>query len=313
MHVPLLSRLRPLALRPLVLSAAIAVPTFAAQMVAQPAAAEADDAATATRHVNVSALQSMLVEQIAKAACFADLGVNASANMAYLRGSFELYARAEEGLRGGNKSLGLVEETNPNMLQALDRVTRVSQRWRATVGAVAAGDGDVLSAQSLETILTQTALVTEATEELAERADRTYGKSEGVTLAQALRLKLAARQRMLSQRMAKDYCMMQAGADVAGHRAALDEAITLFDGSLSALIDGFPAFGLKAEADPARLARLKAVRSAWDDIKPLLVRAANGQAQSRADVVAVAWGNNLVLTLANAAVFAYETDGKGGS
>ncbi|MEL6265643.1 MAG: type IV pili methyl-accepting chemotaxis transducer N-terminal domain-containing protein [Pseudomonadota bacterium] len=277
--------------------------------ITQPAASagKGADAPEANRHVNLSALQSMLAEQIAKAACFAALEVNATAQRRYMAGAYELFSLTHLGLRGGNSALGLAEEVHPNMLQALDAVERESNGWRARVTAAIHANGALSDKQMLR-IVEETETVLPATNALAERASRTYGATAGESLAQSLRIKLASRQRLLSQKIAKDFCLIAQGHEVAHHRAELNAAIGLFDASMNALIDGFAAFGLAAEANPTRRAELEAVRDAWNEIRPALAEVAAGAAPDAASISTVAWGNNVVLTLANAAVFSYETD-----
>ncbi|MEO1776162.1 MAG: type IV pili methyl-accepting chemotaxis transducer N-terminal domain-containing protein [Pseudomonadota bacterium] len=266
------------------------------------------DPATAKRHVNLAALQPMLAEQIAKAACFAHLGVNPSAQMQYLRGAHGLFEQTHRGMRKGNSALGLVAETHPNLLQALDAVDRDAGRWMARSAALSNGDGDI-SAQALEALMRDTASATAVTEALSQRTARTYGADKGVPLALSVRIDLASRQRLMSQRIAKDYCLIAAGEATPERRAALSEAVTLFDNSLEALIEGVDAFGLPAETDVRRLALLNSVGDAWREMRPYVTAVAGGATPDAAAISAVAWVNNVVLTQANAAVFAYETGG----
>lgn len=274
-------------------------------------AADAVDPSVAKRHVNLAQLQPMLAEQIAKAACFARLGVNAAAQMQYLRGARELFVLTQQGLREGNAALGLEPETHPNLIQALDAFDRGAGHWVAQTGAVAASNG-VLSAQAFDALLLATGPVTRLTEDFAGRAARTYGATEGVPLSLSVRIEVASRQRLLSQRIAKEFCLIASGRESAERRAALGEAIAVFDQSLTALIEGVEAFGLPAETDPGRLSRLEGVRAAWADMKPVVEAAAAGAAPDAAGIAEVAWSNNVILTQANATVFAYETDEIGG-
>ncbi|MEM6974621.1 MAG: type IV pili methyl-accepting chemotaxis transducer N-terminal domain-containing protein [Pseudomonadota bacterium] len=264
------------------------------------------DPEVANRHTNLAKQQSMLVQQIAKSACFATLGVNASAQMRYLAGAFDLYSRTNQGLRNGNAALGLVEEQHPNMIQALDEVARDGARWTAQATAAARSRG-VVSDQAMITLVEQGDRLLPLTQALGERAGRTYGANNGVPLAQTLRIDLAARQRLLSQSMAKSFCLVAKGYRADHYRDELAEAVTLFDTSLGALIDGFESFGLQAETEPTRLARLDAVRDAWSEIRPAMLAVAGGATPSEDQIASVAWANNVVLSLSNAAVFAYET------
>ncbi|MEO0428963.1 MAG: type IV pili methyl-accepting chemotaxis transducer N-terminal domain-containing protein [Pseudomonadota bacterium] len=264
------------------------------------------DASVAKRHVNLSALQPMLAEQIAKAACFARLDINRTANLGYLDGSYELFDMTRRGLREGNKALGLQTEPNQSVITALNSLDRVSQNWNAQVSA--AGGSVSLSDELFFAITSATDKVVTAAAKVAERTERAYAVGDrSFPLEVSLRIKLASRQRTLSQRMAKDLCLIEAGFAAEAHRASLQEGIALFEASLSALRDGFPAFSLAAEKNPAQRAQLEFVATLWDEVKPIYARAAEGQAPTAAELRLISWQNNQILSQMNAAVFNYET------
>ncbi|MEL6766056.1 MAG: type IV pili methyl-accepting chemotaxis transducer N-terminal domain-containing protein [Pseudomonadota bacterium] len=264
------------------------------------------DASVAKRHVNLSALQPMLAEQISKAACFARLGINEQANLSYLAGSFELFDKTRRGLRDGNKALGLEAETNQGVLTALNRLDRASSTWNARVAAV--GGSSNLSEEMFFAITGGTVPVVKAAAEVAEKAERAYAVGDrSFPLDISLRINLASRQRTLSQRMAKDLCLIESGFNAAEHRAELAEGIKLFEASLDALRNGFPAFSLAPEADPQQRAQLDFVATLWDEVKPIYARVAAGEAPTPAELRLIAWQNNQILSQMNAAVFNYET------
>ncbi|MEM7499167.1 MAG: type IV pili methyl-accepting chemotaxis transducer N-terminal domain-containing protein [Pseudomonadota bacterium] len=253
----------------------------------------------------------MLAEQIAKAACFAGLGINASANIGYLAGSYALFDKTRQGLRHGSAALGLVEEKNQSVLLALNELDRVSNTWSARVDAAAGSNS--LSEEAVFSIVAGSAQVVEAARVTAEKAERVYATgSYSFPLETSLRIKLASRQRTLSQRMAKDFCLIESGMNAEAHRASLKEAIDLFQASLGALKDGFPAFNLDAEMDPEKRAQLEFVASLWDEVRPIYTRVAEGAAPTAAELRLIAWQNNQILSQMNAAVFSYETRGASG-
>ncbi|MEO0822382.1 MAG: type IV pili methyl-accepting chemotaxis transducer N-terminal domain-containing protein [Pseudomonadota bacterium] len=270
---------------------------------ALPAQAEGD-AAAAKRNVNLSALQTMLAQQVSKAACFAALGIHPQAQARYLRGAHELFERTRVGLREGNSALGLLPETRQSLLLGLDRVDRTATAWTSMVNAVPE-DGSISEAV-LGSLLHTGEAVSLETQAAAVRSERAYGAGQQFALSTSLRLSIAGRQRVLSQRIAKDFCLIALGHEAEKHRAALAEAVKLFDDSQTALIEGFAAFGLPAESDPEVLSELQFVAKIWAQIRPALVAVAAGQAPSQAGIEDVAWQNNLILVQMNKAVFAYE-------
>ncbi|MEM8596069.1 MAG: type IV pili methyl-accepting chemotaxis transducer N-terminal domain-containing protein [Pseudomonadota bacterium] len=272
-----------------------------------PFAASANDVdpAVAKRHVNLSALQPMLAEQIAKSACFAAIGVNTSANVAYLGGAYRLFESTRQGLRDGSDALGLEAETSRGMISALDRLDSASSAWGARVAALAQSERP--SMQVVIGVIGTSGAVETAARDVAEMAERTYALGDQSFPFQiSLKIKLASRQRTLSQSMAKDVCLIQANVQAEESRASLQEAIGVFDASLSALRDGFPAFNLPAESDAGLRSQLDYVAELWEEVKPAYVRIASGEEPSAAEMRLIAWQNNQILSKMNAAAFNYE-------
>ena len=89
-------------------------------------------------------------------------------------------------------------------------------------------------------------------------------------------INVAGRQRMLTQRAAKEYCLIAAGIDVAGNRAALAKTVALFDRSLEGLIAGDAELGLIAAPDETLLYQLDYVRDLWGPLRSQFTRVIGG-------------------------------------
>ncbi|MEM8819549.1 MAG: type IV pili methyl-accepting chemotaxis transducer N-terminal domain-containing protein [Pseudomonadota bacterium] len=255
--------------------------------------------------MNLAALQPMLAEQIAKSACFAALGQNISANRNYLAGAYRLFDRTRQGLRDGNDALGLKAESNQGMLSALASLDRAAELWAAQVDAL--GRTETVSEQLAFGIIAGSEAVVSKAADVAQMAEQVYATGDqAFPLAISLRIKLASRQRTLSQSMAKSFCMIAAGERAEEHRAVLSQSIALFEDSLTALIDGFPAFGLAPEANPAQRSQLQFVFGLWQEMKPAYTRIAAGGTPSAEELRLIAWQNNQILSQMNAAAFNYE-------
>jgi methyl-accepting chemotaxis protein len=82
---------------------------------------------------------------------------------------------------------------------------------------------------------------------------------------------IAGRQRMLSQKMAKEALLQSLGQGQAGQlRQDLEATGRLFDRSLQGLRNGSPEMGLPATADPAILAQLDQVKGLWGPVQAAL-------------------------------------------
>ena len=272
-------------------------------------AADLDAAAAGKRAVNLSALQPMLIEQAAKAACFASLAGPTAANLGDIDRALGQLGKVQAGLRKGSEALGLVEEDDPRMLQALDRLDRAMQPLTAVLTSVVGSGG--VSEQALRRITQLTGpAVAEATD-AATRAERLHGQGSAVPLAVTLKISLGARQRVLSQTMSKQLCLIAKGIEVEANREALAENVRVFETTLDALIDGFDAFGLPPESNPEQRRKLEGVKGLWADVAPAFHGVIEGGEPTADDLRSIAWQEKMIFTQLDQAVFNYE-EGAGG-
>ena len=162
--------------------------------------------------------------------------------------------------------MNLPETTNEAILSQLKQV---SIAWQAF-------SRHVLSA--LESAEIEPALVDRvASENLSlmaemDKAVSMYEKDAGADLqVEARAVNLAGRQRMLIQKMSKEFLLIAAGIDMEQNRDRLAESIALFDRSLAALRGGDHAQGLgDGASQPGIGAQLDVVDSLWRGFRPVL-------------------------------------------
>ncbi len=90
-------------------------------------------------------------------------------------------------------------------------------------------------------------------------------------------INLAGKQRMLTQKMSKEILLIAKGIDVEANKASLKKTADLFDRTLKGLINGDPELGLPKTTDKAILAQLEKVSALWEEFKPNVEAALNGQ------------------------------------
>lgn len=110
-----------------------------------------------------------------------------------------------------------------------------------------------------------------------------------------LRLNLAGRQRMLTQRMSKEAFLVAAGIDPAANRERLAESIRLFDTTLAGLRNGDTGTGLRAASHARIASQLDDVRARFDRLREPLDRIASGGAPTREDLARIAGENRPLL------------------
>ncbi len=86
-------------------------------------------------------------------------------------------------------------------------------------------------------------------------------------------INVAGRQRMLSQRIAKEAMLVEAGIE---QRAVLEKTISLFEKSHTAIINGDSSQNMKPIEDPAILAQMDKVGGLWKTYKQLILSHLSG-------------------------------------
>ena len=280
-----------------------------AAMLAGPAWAAAPTPATdGRRRINLAARQGMLSQQIVKSAGFAALGVTPAAQISYVRGSAELFEKTLRALRDGNDAFGLVPEPKTAVLIELAKVERAWVDYRAAIDAFLSANDP--SAGSLDDLVARNGEVLAAAENHALSVERSYGGTD-LPLHIAVAISIAGRQRMLTQKMGKDYALIALGIDAEANRTALAQSVELFGNSLAGLIDGFPMVGLQPAKGAELRERLATVRELWIGLKPALDAIAAGALPSQADIVRISWETNPLLVAMNQAVFLFEEEEHG--
>ncbi|MEL6573667.1 MAG: type IV pili methyl-accepting chemotaxis transducer N-terminal domain-containing protein [Pseudomonadota bacterium] len=87
----------------------------------------------------------------------------------------------------------------------------------------------------------------------------------------AYTLQIAARQRTLSQQIAKESCAVLTGNTVMGSRVRLTKSTVRFDASMQALINGFAGAGVSAPATPEIRDALTATAADWSAVRDQLL------------------------------------------
>jgi hypothetical protein len=267
----------------------------------------ATDIATAEdgkRKINLSGRQRMLSQRMAKAVCFAALDVQTSAHLTMISDAHSLFDTTLKGLRAGDETLGMNPEKTPRILAELDAVDTLWERYGATV---ASAKGSSAAAQAaLEEVGALNVPVLVQMNKAVGEFERHYGSGGEIHPVLALALNVAGRQRMLTQKASKEFCLIAAGQNVDANRAALAETVALFETSLLGLMDGNDEMGLVEAPTDEIYGQLETVLALWEPLKPIFEKVAGGGMASAADLERVARDNNPLLVEMNRAVGMYE-------
>jgi len=269
-----------------------------------PVSAQSDEAIEAARRVNIAGRQRMLSQRMSKAACFISIGADAENQQVVLQDAFNLFSSSHEALRFGSQTAGLTAERNQRLLDAL---SIVSTDWSPFSGLIESALSQGYVAAPAVARIDETGLVLLGNMNKAvNKIANAYGEElPDMPLLLSLTIDLAGRQRMFSQKAAKEFCLIDAGINVEANQESLAKTTNLFTLTLDALISGMPGMVMAAPNDEIR-AKLEAVSAAWAGPKAELDQAASGAPITDAQRATIVHDMENVLTLMNEAVGMYE-------
>ena len=248
---------------------AVVVLTLVQSGYAIPALAEPDEAAITVRRVDIAGRQRMLSQRMAKAACFVANGVDAEAQQSTLRN-----ALSHDALVSGDAILGLTPETNPELL---DGLSVVGDDWSnfSRLVMLAIREGYVSESALVRIDETGLVLLGAMNKTVGKIANAYAANLPSMPLVLSITIDIAGLQRMLTQRAAKEFCLIDAGIDVEANRGRLVETTSLFTVTHGALVNGITGMVMAAPNDQIRN-KLEQVSMAWEGPKEVLEAAASG-------------------------------------
>jgi hypothetical protein len=252
--------------------------------------------------VKLAGMQRLLTQKMSKEILLVALGIDAKNSVRELRESHDLFDRTLRGLRDGDVTLGLPETKSPKVLE---RLSEVEELWAVIDPAFQTSlESGSVSAEHLSLIadlnLPLLNRMNGAVQAYVEEA-RVGG---GFSIL-AVAVDLAGRQRMLTQKMTKEFMLIAYGHEIEQSSKALSDSMALFDTTLNALIQGSPQMNLLSAPTPEIKAQLKKVRRLWGEFQPLLTKAAEGGKPDPAGISQVATMNMSLLQEMHAAVLLY--------
>lgn len=256
------------------------------------------------RAINLTGMQRMLTQKMAKEALLVALAINEDQNLENLEASRSLFRRTLTGLREGDMELGLLPTTDPQILEKLEKVEEIWPLYNTTIQ-------DALDSGSVSE--SQLARIVELNVPLLKAVSETIMTYKLLASHGALNSMLgsaidhAGRQVMLSQKMSKEFLLIASGHDIERNRRNLEETAALFDRTLTALLEGNAEMRILPAPNPEINGQLRKVQQIWMEFRPLLDRALGGKETDAAAMAQVARMNTPLLKAMNMVVFMYES------
>ncbi|MEM0928520.1 MAG: type IV pili methyl-accepting chemotaxis transducer N-terminal domain-containing protein [Pseudomonadota bacterium] len=261
------------------------------------AAEEVSDAKT---RINLAGRQRMLSQKMAKATCFGLVERGNYEHLTELSDARETFDLTLAALVEGNSGLSLYAEKHDTIVEALADVRDLWSPFREAVvdildsGRVRGSHLDVVDGANMPVLVRMN--------ETVGLIATTYSSDGDVDPIRGQTINVAGRQRMLSQKMAKEFCLIAAGIDEDANRTALQATMTQFETALASLIAGTD--GLETP-NPAIGSRLERVGKIYDRAKEAYTNTLLGEAPTVDELGTVANQSNRILREMNQIVFAY--------
>lgn len=229
--------------------------------------------------INIAGRQRMLAQRAAKEALQIVLGVEGEKSADNLKKTMTLFEQSLQSLSKGNPSMGLPVpgEAVAKGIEAEEAAWKI---LKADLENVLAGKPDVanLGTSDSEVALEAQALVTLLEGEYQTATGKLWG---GV-------VDLSGKQRMLSQKMAKEVYQVLLKANAETHRAALKLAVETFDDTQKGLLNGDAKLSLPPTTDKKARAQLELAGRVWARFRPYLEKVLKKETLSAEDLLKVA-------------------------
>ena len=259
----------------------------------------------AKHRVNIAGRQRMLSQRMSKAACFIHSGVNVDAHMAMLKDAFDLFSTSHKVLVSGSNDTGLRAETSPAILEKL---ALVDQKWASFAPYVqeVLSTSTIDGAQIAKMDAAGLALLKDMNGAVNTIATEYGTLLEDLPLIQSITIDVAGRQRMLSQKAAKEFCLIASDIDAEQNSEKLAGTIHLFSTTLDALTTGMTGLVIAPPNDETS-AMLEQVKAEWRVPSAIFDRTLNVAQPCCGHRQVIAEQMELVLDYMNQAVGMYET------
>lgn len=266
-------------------------------------AATAHASADLNKAIDVAGRQRMLSQKMVKEILYVYNDIDAVGNLEKLTATSNLYDTSLGQLTLGDKDAGVPRISDAAVFTDLAEVTEVWTEVKGLIHSVL--DQQKVSKNYLPFLNDNSMKLLKESNDVVQSMVKTTDKNESADKGEANTVNIAGRQRMLSQKMTKEFLFIKAGYEPEASQASLVKTVDLFDTSLAKLKSGDADSDIIAPPSDAIAAQLDVVAGIWDKINGPLRNAASGGAISAADAETVSSLEGTLLKEMNKAVQMY--------
>lgn len=242
--------------------------------------------------LNLSGKQRMLSQKMSKEAMLIALDVDTEKNLDNLAKTAALFDKTLKGLRNGDADLRLPPTTSDRILRQLDKSAEAWTEYHKIIQEILAKKS--VSPEQVKAIAAQNLLVLKEMNncvKLYENDASQSGLKADPELA--VTINLSGKQRMLSQKMSKEFLLIAYGQDVEDNRLNLLETYTLFERTLKGLLDGDETLGLPGTKQEPIRQQLQTVQNLWQPFKTQMESGVDTKDAISREMIAKVAENNL--------------------
>ncbi|WP_375253866.1 type IV pili methyl-accepting chemotaxis transducer N-terminal domain-containing protein [Yoonia sp.] len=259
-----------------VLPAVLSLTVAAAQPAgAQTTSVTAQVAENAEERIDLSGKLRMLSQRIPAAVCHLGRGIDPEGSSTLLNDATGQFEKILAALEFGDADLNIQEpETRRKTLAA---IAELRSRWEPLKTAADAIATGTATPEDINLVLTQNLTVLAGAQLLVEELVQQYSNPNAVTRASLMLIDISGRQRMLTQKISKESCMLGSEYATPSTLDDLQGTIRIFEASLEALTFGMPAVGIGPPPNPEIYAGLGGVQNDWSTVKPHVLAVIDGK------------------------------------
>lgn len=265
----------------------------------------------ASERVNYSGKLRMLSQRVVATSCNYAAGVDPEASGAAMRAAQDEFNMIVDALEFGNPDLGIHGEEKRRKTQA--RIGQLREEWAPVSAGLDAIAGGMATSEQVVSVAETSAPLLEMAKLLVTDLSAQYSDPNAMLQSDAILVDISGRQRMLTQRMSKNFCLLASGVGGEKARAELEATAGLFETSLVALRGGMLNAGINPPPNKQIADGLSVVMKDWDELKPAVEAALAGAEFDDEARAAVFHGMNRMTADMNKVVGMYSDASKRGS
>ncbi|MEM7505450.1 MAG: type IV pili methyl-accepting chemotaxis transducer N-terminal domain-containing protein [Pseudomonadota bacterium] len=259
------------------------------------------NAETVGHRINLAGRQRMLLERMAKMFCYARSGVDVMASVENLTKSKDMFAATHTAFSQGDAAMKIFPETVDSVRDSWIKVNGdwavLSEIYDRALGGAFVSEEDFATANAV-TLSTRK----EANDMVAQLRTAYAPQLGGGGFGSAILIDLYGRQRMLSQKLSKEVCLVARGHELDKTRPELAATLELFENSLNAFINGMPIAGVPVPPSDEIATQLAVAEAEWAAVADVAHAVAEGDAVSLVELERFAQGTDKFLPEMNKAV-----------